>query len=205
MIARKEWLRHVTVFGYAGAPCSGKGTVSLKVERHLERCKTIPVSGLLASEISLGTDIGMCAKSYVDGHEMVPDEIILKLVSVAVERAYEVGYLIVALDGIPRTPGQVHAVTEIFDGRFPIFYLDVDENTAIERMLSRDRESTQEECRKRLGVFRKETLPPLLAYERMFPKFFTRVNTMEHSPKQCARFIVNKLQGVLLSRKLPTR
>ncbi|MHC4537189.1 MAG: adenylate kinase, partial [Planctomycetota bacterium] len=85
-----------------GAPGAGKGT----------QCKNIVVqygllhlsSGdILRQERAAGTELGQKAQSYMDSGGLVPDEIIIEMMTKAIKKAPAEGFL---LDGFPRTVNQ---------------------------------------------------------------------------------------------------
>jgi adenylate kinase len=85
-----------------GAPGAGKGT----------QCKNIVVqygllhlsSGdILRQERAQGTELGQKAQSYMDSGGLVPDEIIIEMMTKAIKGAPAAGFL---LDGFPRTVNQ---------------------------------------------------------------------------------------------------
>lgn len=93
-----------------GAPGAGKGTQgALLTKRHgLERIAT---GDLLRDAVRRGTPLGEEAKRYMDAGELVPDDVILRLVR---EVIAEVGDGFV-LDGFPRTIDQAEGLAGILD------------------------------------------------------------------------------------------
>ena len=85
-----------------GAPGAGKGT----------QCKNIVFqygllhlsSGdILRQERAAGTELGEKAQGYMDSGGLVPDEIIIEMMTGAIKKASDAGFL---LDGFPRTVNQ---------------------------------------------------------------------------------------------------
>jgi adenylate kinase len=85
-----------------GAPGAGKGT----------QCKNIVIqyallhlsSGdILRQERAAGTELGEKAQSYMDSGALVPDEIIIEMMTKAIDKAPAAGFI---LDGFPRTVNQ---------------------------------------------------------------------------------------------------
>lgn len=64
----------------AGAPASGKGTQceSIKAKYGVVHLST---GDMLRAAVSAGTDVGMRAKEYMDSGRLVPDEVIIGVVS----------------------------------------------------------------------------------------------------------------------------
>jgi len=85
-----------------GAPGAGKGT----------QCKNIVTqygllhlsSGdILRQERTAGPELGKKAQSYMDSGALVPDEIIIEMMTKAIDKAAAAGFI---LDGFPRTVNQ---------------------------------------------------------------------------------------------------
>ena len=85
-----------------GAPGAGKGT----------QCKNIvsqygllhlSSGDILRQERAAGTELGQKAQSYMDSGGLVPDEIIIEMMTGAIKKAPKEGFL---LDGFPRTVNQ---------------------------------------------------------------------------------------------------
>ncbi len=92
-----------------GPPGSGKGTQS---ERLIAKygLKHLSTGDLLRSEIAGQTPLGMAAKSYMDKGQLVPDEVVIEMISSALDNNPQAhGFL---FDGFPmyhcpgRGPGQ---------------------------------------------------------------------------------------------------
>ena len=67
-----------------GAPGAGKGTQSDFIKDAL-KVPVISTGNLLREAIALGTDLGKQAKAYMDGGNLVPDELIIGLVKEKLE------------------------------------------------------------------------------------------------------------------------
>ena len=121
-----------------GAPGAGKGTqAALLVEEH--GYAHISTGDILRAAVKNGTELGLEAKKYMDAGELVPDSVVIGLVS---ERLTEPdtmeGFI---LDGFPRTIPQAMALSEELEklGR-GIDYavaVDVDPEVIIKRLSSR--------------------------------------------------------------------
>ncbi|MDR7417172.1 MAG: adenylate kinase [Armatimonadota bacterium] len=97
---------------FLGPPGAGKGTQAARVSA----CYGIPhiaTGDMLREAIARGTELGRLARSYVDRGELVPDEVMLRLVE---ERLREPdargGFL---LDGFPRTRPQAEGLDALLD------------------------------------------------------------------------------------------
>jgi adenylate kinase len=90
-----------------GAPGAGKGTQAEIISKKLN-IPTISTGNILRAAVKNGTPIGLKAKEYMDAGKLVPDEVIIGVIS---ERLKEAdcanGYI---LDGVPRTIAQAEAL-----------------------------------------------------------------------------------------------
>ena len=90
-----------------GAPGAGKGTQAEIISKKLG-IPTISTGNILREAIRNGTPTGLKAKSFMDNGKLVPDDVIIGIVSerVACEDCVN-GYI---LDGVPRTIPQAEAL-----------------------------------------------------------------------------------------------
>lgn len=106
-----------------GPPGSGKGTQSEKliVKYGLKHLST---GDLLRSEIAQQSQLGMEAKNFMDKGQLVPDKVVIGMISSAIENNPTVkGFL---FDGFPRTSAQAAALDQLMELK----------NTAIKMMLA---------------------------------------------------------------------
>ncbi len=90
-----------------GAPGAGKGT---QAEMLIERLQipSISTGNMLREAISNDTDLGKLAKQYMDGGNLVPDDVVLSIVAQRVAQPdCKNGFI---LDGVPRTLAQAQAL-----------------------------------------------------------------------------------------------
>jgi adenylate kinase len=121
-----------------GPPGSGKGTQSEKI---IEKFGLIHLStgDLLRSEINRQTALGMEAKKLMDKGQLVPDEVVVGMISSALDINSEAkGFL---FDGFPRTAAQAEALDKLLEFRNEsiavMLALDVSEPELIKRILKR--------------------------------------------------------------------
>ena len=90
-----------------GAPGAGKGT---QAELLIEKLSipSISTGNMLREAIANGSELGMQAKTYMDGGLLVPDELILSIVAQRVNQPDCANGFI--LDGVPRTLAQAEAL-----------------------------------------------------------------------------------------------
>ncbi|MEG0072368.1 MAG: adenylate kinase [Gordonibacter sp.] len=90
-----------------GAPGAGKGTQAAQL---VEKCAIAHIStgDMLRAAVKEGTPLGQKAKSYMDAGDLVPDDVIIGLVTERLQDAdTKAGFI---LDGFPRTSAQAVAL-----------------------------------------------------------------------------------------------
>jgi adenylate kinase len=137
-----------------GAPGAGKGT---HCKRVAERYHVAHLSSgdILRRERADGTKLGKQAQSYMDAGTLVPDDLIVQMMSRAVRKAGSSGYV---LDGFPRTVNQAQALEESLAGDHGgidvVINLEVDDNVVVERITGR------RSCPKCGAVYHVKNMPP---------------------------------------------
>lgn len=156
-----------------GPPGSGKGTQSEKlIEKY--KFKHLSTGDLLRSEIAQQTPLGMEAKSLMDKGQLVPDEVVIGMISTALDANKGVnGFL---FDGFPRTTAQAEALDKLLDFNKTsigvVLFLQVPEEELISRMVNRAKTSGRSDDadenvqRNRLGVYTRDTLPVASHYRK---------------------------------------
>lgn len=150
-----------------GAPGSGKGTQSEKlIDRyHLHHISTGEV---LRDHIARGTELGRTADSYISQGQLIPDELMLRVLEHELDNNPDKAAEGVIFDGFPRTIPQAQALKEMMKRRgqeiHAVIGLEVPEDQLMERMVLRGKESGRsddnpETIRKRLAVYHKQTQP----------------------------------------------
>ena len=121
-----------------GPPGSGKGTQSEKlIVRY--GLKHLSTGDLLRSEINRQTALGLAAKSFMDKGQLVPDEVVIGMISSALDENPEAkGFL---FDGFPRTSAQALALDNLLDLKNNsigvMLALDVSEEELVNRLVKR--------------------------------------------------------------------
>jgi len=85
-----------------GRPGAGKGTLSARLVKEFD-IVTISTGDLLRQQIAQKTDVGRQAKEIVARGDLLPDELMLKVVSSELDNLRDKHWI---LDGFPRTIGQ---------------------------------------------------------------------------------------------------
>lgn len=121
-----------------GPPGSGKGTQS---ERLIETygLKHLSTGDLLRGEISAGTPLGIEAKTIMDKGHLVPDEVVIGMISNAIEKNTDVnGFL---FDGFPRTIAQAISLDKLLELKSTqiniVLAMEVDNDELVKRILNR--------------------------------------------------------------------
>ena len=116
-----------------GAPGSGKGTISNWIVRDF-RLQHISSGDLLRSHIQRGTEVGKEAKAFIDRGDLVPDEVMVNLISTEIRTMGEKKDWL--LDGFPRTLPQAEALQRETPVNV-VLHLDVPFQTIIDRVKDR--------------------------------------------------------------------
>lgn len=94
---------------FLGAPGAGKGTQAAIVSEKLG-IPTISTGDMFRAAMKEGTPVGLRAKAFIEAGQLVPDEVVIDMVSERVARAdCAKGYI---LDGVPRTIAQAQALED---------------------------------------------------------------------------------------------
>jgi len=117
-----------------GAPGAGKGTQAtyLREEFNIPQIST---GDMLRAAVKAGSPLGLKAKSFMDSGGLVPDEVIIGLVSERIKEAdCANGFL---FDGFPRTIPQAEAMKNAGVSIDYVIEIDVPDEAIVERMSGR--------------------------------------------------------------------
>ena len=151
---------------FLGPPGAGKGTQAQVIAGFLS-IPHISTGEILRAAIGQGTPLGKKAKSYVDGGELVPDELILDLIRERLSQPdVNQGWI---LDGFPRNVSQAtfldKLLSELDQNCDWAVSFEVPDQVLIDRMLGRGRKDDNEETiTRRLEVYREQTAPVINYY-----------------------------------------
>lgn len=146
---------------FLGPPGVGKGTQSERLAAHLSVLH-LSTGDMLREARRNKTDLGLEADKYMSAGKLVPDELMLQMVSRRLEAAdCQSGYL---LDGFPRTLGQAEALDEILAARQSpldlVLELTAGTDELVARLSARGRDDDKPEViRKRLEEYHRQTAP----------------------------------------------
>ena len=151
-----------------GPPGAGKGTQCQRLVDYL-RVPHLSTGEMLRAAVRACTPEGVQAAAYMDQGQLVPDPIILGMVTKRLEAAdCRDGCL---LDGFPRTLPQAATLDELLERRAMsvdgVIELAVPRDELVRRMLARKRaDDNPEVFSKRIASFEVQTAPLLDYYQR---------------------------------------
>ncbi len=150
-----------------GAPGSGKGTQSERLIRDYG-LHHISTGELLRDHIARGTELGKIADSYISKGQLIPDDLMIRVLAHHLENNSDKTAAGVIFDGFPRTIPQAEALGKLLKEHntdvHAVVGLEVDEDELIRRMIERGRQSGRsddnpETIKKRLDVYHNSTSP----------------------------------------------
>jgi adenylate kinase len=155
-----------------GPPGAGKGTQAQRlVDKH--GIVQLSTGDMLRAAAAAGTPVGRRAKAIMDRGELVPDEVIIEIISERLDRPDTARGFI--LDGFPRTVAQAKALDELLEERGTtidaIIEITVDEKMLHDRIEARAKETggsrgDDKSTATRLEVYRRQTAPVADYYRR---------------------------------------
>ena len=117
-----------------GAPGAGKGTQADILCKELD-IPTISTGNILRAAIKDGTPVGLQAKAYIDKGYLVPDDVIIGIITERLaEDDCKNGYI---LDGVPRTIAQAEALEKAGIKFDDVISIEISDEVIMERMSGR--------------------------------------------------------------------
>ncbi len=93
-----------------GPPGAGKGTQASRLASNLGLVH-VATGDMLRAEMSAGTELGKKAKGYYEAGDLVPDDIMIRMIAALIEDEGDEAGMV--LDGFPRTVPQAGALDEV--------------------------------------------------------------------------------------------
>ncbi|MDE6109604.1 MAG: adenylate kinase [Muribaculaceae bacterium] len=150
-----------------GAPGSGKGTQSERLisEYGLHHISTGEV---LRDHIARDTELGRIADSYISKGQLIPDDLMIRVLASVLDENPEKTARGVIFDGFPRTIPQAEALKKMLEERGTqldaVVGLEVPEEELVRRMIKRGQDTGRADdnldtIKNRLDVYHKQTQP----------------------------------------------
>ena len=157
-----------------GPPGAGKGTQA-KILEEAHGVVQLSTGDMLRAAVASGGELGQQAKAVMDAGHLMPDDIMIQIISARIDQPDCVNGFI--LDGFPRTTAQAEALANMLSEKGLkldfVIEIAVDDEILVDRINSRvaqmpeaERRSddNEETLRKRLGVYHEQTAPILPFY-----------------------------------------
>lgn len=150
-----------------GAPGSGKGTQSERLIKEYG-LHHISTGEVLRDHIARGTELGQIADGYISKGQLIPDELMIRVLASVLDENPEKTAAGVIFDGFPRTIPQAEALSKMLEERgtelHAVVGLEVPEEELVKRMLKRGQESGRADDNldtivRRLKVYHEQTSP----------------------------------------------
>ena len=141
-----------------GAPGAGKGTVAEAIRTETPYIH-VSTGDMLREAIKVGSAVGLEAKKFMDAGELVPDDVIIRMVGERMAKgAADDKYM---FDGFPRTLEQARKLDETLAAQgakiTQVFLLEVSGEIVVERL------SGRRICRACGAVYHLRNIPPRVA------------------------------------------
>ena len=155
-----------------GPPGAGKGTQAKLIEE-AKGCVQLSTGDMLRAAVAAGTEIGQKADAIMARGELVPDEIVVSIISDRIDEPDCANGFI--LDGFPRNVAQAEALDKMLQSKGmqldAVVELGVDDKILVSRIEKRAAETdggpraddNVDALKRRLEVYHKQTAP-LIGY-----------------------------------------
>lgn len=150
-----------------GAPGSGKGTQSERLIKEYG-LHHISTGEVLRDHIARGTELGRIADSYISKGQLIPDDLMIRVLEHVLDSEPEKTARGVIFDGFPRTIEQAKALKKMLASRnskvHAVVGLEVPEDELMRRMLKRGHDTGRADdnpdtIANRLKVYHSQTSP----------------------------------------------
>ncbi len=157
-----------------GPPGAGKGTQAVRIEENYG-CIQLSTGDMLRAAVAAGSEIGREAKEIMARGELVPDAVVVKIISDRIDEPdCSSGFI---LDGFPRNVTQAQALDDMLTDKNlkldAVVEIAVDDGILISRIEKRALETqggprdddNAESLKKRLSVYHEQTAPLIKYYK----------------------------------------
>jgi adenylate kinase len=148
-----------------GPPGAGKGTQAVRIAEQFA-CADVATGDIFRANVAEGTELGRAAQEYMDRGDLVPDDVVIAMVTERLaERDCEGGFV---LDGFPRTVNQAEALdrrlAELGSPLHAVLCIEAGEEELLRRLAGRAAaqhraDDAEQTIRHRLEVFAIKTRP----------------------------------------------
>ena len=123
-----------------GPPGAGKGTQAKRLQKNRGLIQ-LSTGDMLRAAVAAGTEYGKKAKEIMEKGELVPDEVVINIISDRLEEDDVKNAPGVIFDGFPRTVAQAEALDKMLAEKGlkldAVIVLDVDDEALVERITGR--------------------------------------------------------------------
>lgn len=121
-----------------GAPGAGKGTIAEGIKAATDYIH-VSTGDMLRAAVKAGRPVGLEAKAFMEKGELVPDNVIMKIVTERLEEGKADAHYM--FDGFPRTTEQAHMLDDVLKSHGgqveQVFLLDVPREILVDRLSGR--------------------------------------------------------------------
>ncbi len=183
-----------------GPPGAGKGTQA-KILEETYGIIQLSTGDMLRAAVTSGSEIGQQAKEIMDAGKLVPDDIMVRIISDRIDQPDCANGFI--LDGFPRTTAQAEALEHMLAEKGlkldSVIEIAVDDDILIDRINTRIAQTPETErrsddnaetLRTRLGVYHEQTAPILPFYrDRNMLKQVDGMQSIEEVTRQIKELV----------------
>ena len=116
-----------------GPPGAGKGTQATRIVEYTSKPQ-VSTGDMLRAALSNGTELGLEAKSFMEAGELVPDDVILRLISERLKMGDARNGVL--FDGFPRTIAQAEELAKIAEVS-AVISIQVPDDSIVQRIVGR--------------------------------------------------------------------
>ncbi len=155
-----------------GPPGAGKGTQAKMICEKYDLLH-LSTGDMLRNEIGSNSELGKNVKETMDSGKLVSDEMIIKIIDLAIKNRAKNNFSGYLFDGFPRNIHQANLLSQLLNSLNInldcVVLIEVDESISLQRILSRKEsecrsDDNEETLTSRLQVYSQETKPLIEHY-----------------------------------------